>query len=70
LSLAELIEVCIFIAILGVIDALSKKYQLEKKVNDTVWLRYAVYLILIMIILIFGAYGPGYDPQDFVYFKF
>jgi D-alanyl-lipoteichoic acid acyltransferase DltB (MBOAT superfamily) len=70
LSAAELIEVCIFVAVLGVIDALSKKYQLEKKVNDTTWLRYAVYFILIMIILVFGAYGPGYDPQDFVYFKF
>jgi D-alanyl-lipoteichoic acid acyltransferase DltB (MBOAT superfamily) len=70
LSLAELIEVCIFVIALGVTDALSKKYELEKKVNDTLWLRYAVYLILIIIILIFGAYGPGFDPQDFVYFKF
>lgn len=33
-------------------------------------LRYAVYFILIAAIVIFGYYGSGYDPQEFIYFQF
>ena len=27
-------------------------------------------LVLLLSVLIFGVYGTGYDPQDFIYFKF
>ena len=43
---------------------------LWRRLNGTVALRYAVYFLLITSILIFGSYGSGYDPQDFVYFQF
>lgn len=33
-------------------------------------LRWALYLLLIFSILIFGIYGPGYDPAAFIYFAF
>jgi D-alanyl-lipoteichoic acid acyltransferase DltB (MBOAT superfamily) len=32
--------------------------------------RYVLLLIGIMAILVFGIYGPGYDPADFVYMQF
>ena len=32
--------------------------------------RWACYLGLVLIILIFGVYGPGYDVRAFVYFEF
>ena len=30
------------------------------------WKRNAV----VAAVLVFGVYGTGYDPQDFIYFKF
>ena len=27
-------------------------------------------LILLLCVFLFGVYGTGYDPQDFIYFKF
>ena len=33
-------------------------------------LRYILILMCLMTILIFGIYGPGYDPADFVYMQF
>lgn len=32
--------------------------------------RWAIALALLMAVFIFGIYGSGYDPQDFIYFKF
>lgn len=32
--------------------------------------RWACYLGLVMIVLIFGIYGPGYDVRAFAYFDF
>ncbi len=32
--------------------------------------RFALYFLLIAMILIFGCYGSGYDARDFMYFKF
>lgn len=33
-------------------------------------LRYTIYFVLLGAILLFGCYGEGFDPQDFMYFKF
>lgn len=44
--------------------------KLPEKINRRFVMRYAVYFVLIVVILIFGSYGDGYDPQDFVYFQF
>ena len=33
-------------------------------------LRWLVALILLLCVFLFGVYGTGYDPQDFIYFKF
>lgn len=33
-------------------------------------IRWACYLGLVMIVLIFGVYGPGYDVRAFAYFQF
>ena len=51
-------------------DWLLTRMPLFQKLNKTVFLRYGVYFLLIVSILLFGSYGQGYDPQDFVYFQF
>lgn len=53
-----------------VFDWFISERKLPEKINSRLVLRYAVYFILIAMILIFGSYGEGYDPQDFVYFQF
>ena len=44
--------------------------RLPERINGRLVLRYGVYFLIIVCILIFGSYGVGYDPQDFVYFQF
>lgn len=62
-------------ALLGVLsvfaaDAVAARLDIPAALQKRTWLRYAVYFVLVMAILIFGSYGAGYNPQDFIYFKF
>ena len=43
------------------IDVLSKQFFL---------LRWLFYIVLIIVAIIFGMYGPGYHPSDFIYVTF
>ncbi|WP_273091918.1 hypothetical protein [Clostridium thermopalmarium] len=38
--------------------------------NKNVFLRWSVYTISIVLILVFGIYGPGYSAKQFIYFQF
>jgi D-alanyl-lipoteichoic acid acyltransferase DltB (MBOAT superfamily) len=51
-------------------DLLQRKTDLTARLGKTIWRRYLVYFILIIMILLLGYYGDGFDPQDFVYFQF
>ncbi|MBQ1467446.1 MAG: hypothetical protein IIZ27_03105, partial [Solobacterium sp.] len=33
-------------------------------------LRWLVYIVMIVLAIIFGVYGPGYHPSDFIYVTF
>ena len=63
-------QLFLFVAVLVLVDWLLTRMPLFQKLNKTVFLRYGVYFLLIVSILLFGSYGQGYDPQDFVYFQF
>ena len=41
-----------------------------EKINRFVSVRYVVYFLILAAILIFGSWGEGFAPQDFVYFQF
>ena len=43
---------------------------LEKVVSSNTYLKYIIMYILILIIIIFGIYGPGYNAQEFIYGQF
>lgn len=45
----------------------SIRVMLDKK--PFIW-RYAMLFVGILYLLIFGVYGPGYDPAEFVYMQF
>lgn len=52
------------------VDFLLAEKKLEHRINQTVAARYGIYFGLLVLILLFGSYGSGYEPQDFVYFQF
>lgn len=51
-------------------EALALYTPVVAWLNRVVVVRYCVYFCLIVVILLFGAYGTGYVPQNFVYFQF
>ena len=69
LDAANLKMLLISLILLLTVDFLQPRIDLAKKIESNIWLSCLVWLILIAAILIFGSYGTGYDPQDFVYFQ-
>lgn len=60
---------CVFMLLL--IEYVSSKRNLLEELRcKSIVVRWSVYYILIFIIIIFGVYGPGYNPTQFIYFKF
>lgn len=70
LTRAELLVTFCAILLLAAVDLHGQKRDIAAALNDTQGRRYLVYFLLIAAILLFGSYGPGYDPQEFVYFQF
>lgn len=65
-----------FAAVIGIIillfvDYLQTKYDLITKLSEqNLLFRWSVYITTILVILIFGIYGPGYNDAQFIYFQF
>ncbi|MBR0172848.1 MAG: MBOAT family protein [Lachnospiraceae bacterium] len=38
--------------------------------RQNLWFEWAVVIVLIWMIFVFGKYGQGFDPQQFIYFQF
>lgn len=51
-------------------DLTYKKFDLVERLAGTVWIRYAVWTVLLLAVLCFGSYGTGYNASEFVYFQF
>ena len=62
----------IAIAILIVIDILiyNKVKIVDNIEKRSLLIRWPIYLFLLVVILIFGIYGPGYSEAQFIYFQF
>jgi FtsH-binding integral membrane protein len=52
-----------------VVSMLQKRYGSVRRLiaKQNTAFRWAVYLALLFSVLIFGRYGPGYNPADFIY---
>lgn len=72
LSRASLGVGIIGIVILTITDILSfRGIEIRKVIlRQTLWLRWLVMLTAIMVILIFGIWGSGYDASSFIYQQF
>ena len=62
----------LILIIVFVISVLKeKKIDVREKIaNYPIPLRWTIYYVLILIIIIFGAYGVGYAPVDPLYVNF
>ncbi|MDR1692895.1 MAG: MBOAT family protein [Oscillospiraceae bacterium] len=58
------------VVLLFAVDAQARKGDLAERIAGRRWLKYAVYFALLVGIMLFGVYGEGYDPQEFIYFQF
>lgn len=38
--------------------------------EQNIWFEWLVIIVLIVMIFIYGEYGPAYDPKQFIYFQF
>ena len=42
----------------------------ERIAGSNLVFRWAIYLAMILCVIIFGVYGPGYNAASFVYMQF
>ena len=72
LDRANLAAALAAIGVLALADLLRERYgSLRPCITRRVLpVRWAIYLGGVLAVLIFGIYGPGYDPAAFIYFQF
>ena len=67
----EWVWMFILIAVVIVLDLFrSRRDMVEWLTSRPLPVRWAVYTVVMIIVMIFGYYGPGYDPADFIYVTF
>ncbi len=67
---AECLALAVSLAVLALCELLSRGRRLAAALDRRTALRWGIWTVLVLCMVIFGAYGAGYDPQEFVYFKF
>ena len=71
LTRREWIWTWIIVGIVIVTDLLRYRCEAVKWLANRPWLlRWSLYFLLIVIFLVFGVYGEGFDPGDFIYVQF
>ncbi len=68
LDAPNFILMVIALLVLLIVSILQEKGSLREQIaKQNLVFRWAIWYALIFGILIFGMYGPGYDPADFIY---
>ena len=71
ISPAELTVLCIAVAVLIVISILKGKMDITDRIEkQPLIFRWAFYICIILVIFIFGVYGPEFNAGEFIYFQF
>ena len=59
------------LVLLLLVSLFSKKFDIRDKIEaQPLAFRWAIYIFVILIIMIFGVYGAEYVASDFIYFQF
>ena len=72
LNEANMLLAILGIALLVIVDMANYKGIVvrEKLLSQGIWLRYLVAIAAVLIILVCGIWGPGYDAASFIYQQF
>lgn len=75
LGISEKFFHLLLVAIIVLLIAEWLKYKKNMEPDEwlseqCIWFRWGVMLMLILSVIIFGAYGPAYDAANFIYFQF
>jgi alginate O-acetyltransferase complex protein AlgI len=71
LSLADYVIIALGVLLLLAVSLMGRSVSVRSRLAaEPMQLRYAVSFILFTVILIFGAYGVGYDASQFIYSQF
>ena len=63
--------VAVAVLVLFIVSMLQEKMDvLEALKKQNLVFRWVLIYALLMAVVIFGMYGPGYDPSAFIYEKF
>ena len=67
----DFIVLIISLFILYLFERASQKTQVREKISKfSLPFRWSLYILLVHIIVIFGIYGEGYNPANFIYMGF
>ena len=71
LSLADYIVLLIGLLVLTTVSLMQRDGSVRDKIySKPALLRYGLYYVLILSVIVFGAYGVGYDSSQFIYNQF
>lgn len=59
------------LVVLLIIDIMQERGSVRERVSrKPIYIRWTLYIVAFIIILLLGMYGPGYDQNQFVYMQF
>ena len=68
LTIRQGVWMLIILIVVGITDCFRNKHDMIQWLSkQNIVIRWGIYAGLILIAIIFGIYGPGYNPSDFIY---
>ncbi|CAM3441059.1 MBOAT family protein [Paenibacillus lupini] len=71
ISFSHYVLILSSLTVVGIVSLLQRSGSVREKIEaQPIGIRYSLYGMLILSILVFGAYGVGYDAKQFIYNQF
>ncbi|MBU3190486.1 MBOAT family protein [Clostridium bowmanii] len=71
LDLKDFLIVIIGLVLIIIVDIMQRRISLRDQLSrQNIMFRWVIYLVVVLVILVFGMYGPGYSMQQFIYSQF
>ena len=70
LTMADYFVLLMGIIIIWCVSMLQRKQAIRKRLSTKPYLRYVIFMLLFLAIVVFGTYGIGYESSQFIYNQF